>query len=222
MLAAFASATVGLFVWATDRTYGDTVFYLPTSTLVSTSSPYVLPTAYVRPSSYLFPSYVETSYTVAPAVSLLPTGYIETTYRRGLFGRRWIVERPVVASYPTAYIPTTYVSGYVPTTYVSSYVPTTYVPTTYVSSYVPTTYVAPTYYSTSYRVNRYRPTTYTYYPTIYETAYTKLRRISAATRSWWIRPSARCLNQVGPSLLFRGLPEKSSLAHWTPIPSTRM
>ena len=46
-----------------------------------------------------------------------------------------------------------------------------YVPTTYVSSYVPTTYVAPTYYSTSYVVGRYRPTSYTYYPTVYETAY---------------------------------------------------
>ena len=158
LAAAFASATVGLFVWATERTYGDTVFVLPTSTTVSISSPYVLPTAYVRPSSYLLPSYVETSYSVAPAVSLVPTGYIETTYRRGLFGRRWVVERPVVASYPTAYIPTVYVSGYVPATYVSSY--------------VPTTYVAPTYYSTSYRVSRYRPTAYTYYPTVYETAYT--------------------------------------------------
>jgi hypothetical protein len=106
----------------------------------------------------VFPSYIESAYTVEPAATVLPTGYIETTYRRGLFGRRWIVERPVVAAYPT------------------SYVSTTYVPTTYVSSYVPTTYVSPTYYTTSYRVGRYRPTTYTYYPTtyyptVYETAY---------------------------------------------------
>ena len=112
------------------------------------------------------PSYIETSYAVSPAVSLLPTGYIETTYRRGLFGRRWVVERPVVAAYPAVYVPTTYVSSYVPTTYVSSYVPTTYV-----SSYVPTTYVAPTYYSSPYVVGRYRPTSYTYYPTVYATAY---------------------------------------------------
>ena len=174
LLAALAAATVGLFVWATDRTYGDTVFVLPPSTTIS--SPYVIPSTYVLPSSYVLPRYVESSYTVAPAVGLYSTGLIETTYRRGLFGRRWVVERPVVASYPTAYVPTTYVSGYLPTTYVSSYLPTTYVssylPTTYVSSYLPTTYVAPSYYSTAYRVRRYRPTTYTYYPTVYETAYT--------------------------------------------------
>jgi hypothetical protein len=157
LLAAFASTSVGLLVWATDRTYGDTLFLLPTTTTIS--NPYVISTGYAVPTSYVFPSsYVETSYAVAPSVSLFSTGYIETTYRRGLFGRRYIVERPVVASYPTAYFPTTYVSGYVPTTYVSSY--------------VPTTYVAPTYYSTAYRVRRYRPTAYTYYPTVYETAYT--------------------------------------------------
>jgi hypothetical protein len=168
LLAAFASASVGLFVWATDRSYGDTLVVLPTGATVSVSSPYVLPTSYVVPSRYLIPSYVETAYSVSPAVSLWPTGYIETTYRRGLFGRRWIVERPVYGSYySTAYYPTTYVSSYVPTTYVSSYVPTTYL-----SSYVPTTYVTPTYYSTAYRVRTYRPTTYTYSPTIYETAYT--------------------------------------------------
>jgi hypothetical protein len=167
LLAAFASASVGLFVWATDRTYGDTLVVLPTGATVSVSSPYVIPTSYVVPSRYLIPSYVDTAYSVSPTVSLWPTGYIETTYRRGLFGRQWVVERPVIASYATAYVPTTYVSSYVPTTYVSSYVPTTYV-----SSYVPTRYVTPTYYSTGYRVRTYRPTTYTYSPTIYETAYT--------------------------------------------------
>jgi hypothetical protein len=156
LMAAVATASVGLFVWATDRSYGDTLFLLPTTTTIA--NPYVIPTTYAVSSSYVFPtSYVETAYTVAPSVSLFSTGYIETTYRRGLFGRRYIVERPVVASYPTAYVPTTYVSGYVPTTYVSSY--------------VPTTYVAPTYYSTAYRVRRYRPTAYTYYPTVYPTVY---------------------------------------------------
>ena len=29
LVAAFASMTVGLFVWATDRSYGDTVYVLP-------------------------------------------------------------------------------------------------------------------------------------------------------------------------------------------------
>ena len=53
LLAAVASASVGLFVWATDRTYGETIFVLPTSTTISVSSPYVVPTSYVVPSSYL-------------------------------------------------------------------------------------------------------------------------------------------------------------------------
>ena len=153
LLAAVACASVGLSLLATDRSYGQALYVYPTSTTISLSTPYVLPTSYVVPSSYVFPRYIESSYTVDPAVSLLPTGYIETTYRRGLLGRRWIVERPVVAAYATSYLPTTYVSAYVPTTYVS-----------------------PTYYSTSFRVGRYRPTTYTYYPTtyyptVYETAY---------------------------------------------------
>ena len=159
---------------------------------MSVSSPYVLPTAYVSRSSYLIPSYIESSYTVSPSVSLLPTGYVETTVRRGLFGRRWVVERPVVASYPTAYIPTTYVSGYVPTTYVSSYVPTTYV-----SGYVPTTYVSPTYYATGYRVRRYRPTTYTYYPTVYPTVYE-----TAYTTS-----SDSCYDDVAVDTTIRSVPQ---------------
>ena len=162
LLAASACASVGLFVWETDRTYGDTVYLLPTSGTVSVSTPYVVASSYVLPSSYVFPSYIESAYRVSPSVSLLPTGYIETTYRRGLFGRRWVVERPVVAAYSTAYVPTTYLS---------TYVPTTYVPTTYVSPYVGARYVAPTYYATSYRARAYRPTSYTYYPTLYETAY---------------------------------------------------
>jgi hypothetical protein len=162
LLAAVACASVGLSLSATDRSYGQAIYVYPMSrTILSTS--YLLPRSYVVPSSYVFPNYIETAYTADPAVSLLPTGYIETTYRRGLFGRRWIVERPVVAAYATSYVPTTYV-------------PTTYLPTTYVSAYAPTTYVSPTYSATSYRVGRYRPTTYTYspttyYPTVYETAY---------------------------------------------------
>ena len=200
LLAALASASVGLFVWATDRTYGDTLVVLPTSATISVSSPYIVPTSYVVPSSYSIPSYVETSYSVSPTVSLWPTGYVETTYRRGLFGRRWIVERPVVAAYPTAYVPTTYVSSYLPTTYVSPYVATTYVspyvPTTYVSPYVPTTYVSPSYYSTGYRVRSYRPTSYTYYPTLYETAYTT--------------PAAICCDTVVVDSTVRSVPQSNS------------
>ena len=170
LLAAVACASVGLSLSATDRSYGQAIYVYPTSrTILSTS--YLLPRSYVVPSSYVFPSYIESAYTVEPAVSLLPTGYVETTYRRGLFGRRWIVERPVVAAYATSYVPTSYVPRAT-----SHNLRPSYVPTTYVSAYAPTTYVSPTYYSTSYRVGRYRPTTYTYYPTtyyptVYETAY---------------------------------------------------
>ena len=99
LLAAVLGASVGLSLLATDRSYGQALYVYPTSTTISLSTPYVLPTSYVVPSSYVFPSYVESAYTVEPSVSLLPTGYIATTYRRGLFGRRWVVERPVVASY---------------------------------------------------------------------------------------------------------------------------
>src|SRR5262249_55363801 len=31
--------------------------------------------------------------------------------RRGLFGRRWVVGRPVLATYATSYVPTTYVAS---------------------------------------------------------------------------------------------------------------
>ena len=98
LLAAVACASVGLSLSATDRSYGQAIYVYPTSSDDLSSTPYLLPRSYVVPSSYVFPSYIESSYTVEPAVSLLPTGYIETTYRRGLFGRRWIVERPVVAA----------------------------------------------------------------------------------------------------------------------------
>ena len=54
----------------------------------------------------LIPSYVEIIlHAYRRRSACVPTGYVETTYRRGLFGRRWIVERPVIASYyPTAYV----------------------------------------------------------------------------------------------------------------------
>ncbi len=188
LLAALACASVGLFVWATDRSYGDTVYVLPTRATVSVSTPYVIPTSYVVPSSYVFPSYIESSYTVSPAVSLLPTGYIETTYRRGLFGRRWVVERPVVAAYSTAYLPTTYVSSYVPTTYVAP----TYYSTSYrVRSYRPTSYYLPTTY--------YRPTTYSYIPTVYETAYST--------------PADICCDEVVADSTVRTVPQSSGGAY---------
>ena len=174
LLAAVACASVGLSLSATDRSYGQAIYVYPTSRTYSCRRSYLLPRSYVVPSSYVFPSYIESSYTVEPAVSLLPTGYIETTYRRGLFGRRWVVERPVVAATRRV---------------VPSRQPT----------YQPTCrrrMSSPTYYSTSYRVGRYRPTTYTYYPTtyyptVYETAYTSSGRHLLRRESLLIHRSGR-------------------------------
>jgi len=175
LLAATAWMGVGFSVWAMDIRYGETVFVTPTSTTFSlapsyaVSRSYVTPTAYVAPSyystAYVAPSYYSTAY-VAPSyystayvvpsyystayvsepLTLLPTTYVATTYRRGLLGRRWLVERPVIASYGT-----------------------TYFPSSYETTYVPSSYVLPTYYATSYGLRTYTPTVYEY-PAAWETA----------------------------------------------------
>jgi len=156
---------IGFSVRAMDIRYGETVFVTPTSTTFSlapsyvVSRSYVTPTAYVVPSSYstgyVVPSSYSTAYVVPSAFStayvsepltLLPTTYVATTYRRGLLGRRWLVERPVIASYGT-----------------------TYFPSSYATTYVPSSYVLPTYYATSYRLRTYTPTVYEY-PAVWETA----------------------------------------------------
>ena len=148
LLAATAWLGIGFSVWAMDLRYAETVYvspatatyslapsYLVTSSYVRPSA-YVLPTGYVRPSAYIYPTAYSTAYISQP-VSLLPTtyvattwpsAYVATTYRRGLFGRQWVVERPVLASYATTYVPSAYV---VPTYYTSSYRVKTYTPTVY-------------------------------------------------------------------------------------------
>ena len=158
LLAATAWLGIGFSVWAMDIRYGETVFVTPTSTTYSLTPSYLVSRSYVTPTAYVVPSYdstarvvptvFSTSY-VAEPLSLLPTTYVATTYRRGLFGRRWLVERPVLASYATTYIPSAYISRYATT-------------------YLPSAYVLPTYYATSYRSRIYTPTVYEY-PAVWET-----------------------------------------------------
>ena len=148
-----------------DIRYGETVFVTPTSTTFSLAPSYVVSSSYVTPTAYVVPSYLSTGYVVpsyrstayvvpssyatayvTEPLTLLPTTYVETTYRRGLLGRRWLVERPVTASYGT-----------------------TYFPSSYATTYIPSSYVLPTYYTTSYRLRTYTPTVYEY-PAVWETA----------------------------------------------------
>jgi hypothetical protein len=150
---------LGFSVWAMDFGFGETVFVTPTSTTYSLAPSYLLSTSYATPTAYVVPNYVSTSYAVpsylstsyvvpssyyattytTEPLSLLPTTYVATAYRRGLFGRRWLVERPVIASYGTAYFPSSYAT-----------------------TYVPSSYVYPSYVATSYRVRSYTPTVYEY------------------------------------------------------------
>lgn len=133
LLAATAWAGIGLTVYATDSPYRETITIIPTSTTVSLSPAYVVSRSYVVPTDFIVPSYIPTSASIfstayyADPVTVLPTTYVATTYRRGLLGRRWLVERPLTASYGVAYVPSSYV---VPTyVYPSSYRVTTYRPT---------------------------------------------------------------------------------------------
>ena len=155
LLAATVWMGIGFSVRAMDIRYGETVYITPTSTTYSLAPSYVVSSSFVTPAAYVVPSYFSTGYVVpssysttyiAEPVTLLPTTYVATTYRRGLLGRRWLVERPVTASYGT-----------------------TYLPTSYATTYIPSSYVFPTYYTTSYRLRTYTPTVYEY-PAMWETA----------------------------------------------------
>jgi hypothetical protein len=92
-------------------TYETTSWVLPTS---YEPTAWVTPTSYFLPTSATYSTVYPTSY-VADSVMVAPTAYaLETTYyRRGLFGRRWRVGRPVVTAYSSGYLPTAY---YLPTT----------------------------------------------------------------------------------------------------------
>ncbi len=113
----------------------ETVYVMPASVNMPVSTSYVVSTGWVEPTAYAVPSYFATAYWMDPVVLAQPT-YATTAYvRRGLLGRRWLVERPVLATYATTYVPTTYYAT--PTYRATSYavvdravVPTRYVATT--------------------------------------------------------------------------------------------
>jgi len=145
LLAAAAWAGIGLTVYANDFQYRETIYVSPTSTTVSLSPAYVVSRSYVVPTDFIVPSYIPTSASYiatsyyAERVTVLPTTYVATTYRRGLFGRRWMIERPLTASYGVAYVPSSLV------------VPTTYYPSSYrVTTYRPTVWQYPSVWETVY------------------------------------------------------------------------
>ncbi len=125
------------------RTQVETVYTGPVTTTLTVPTSYVVTSSWVEPTSYVVPTatVVPTSYATAyvtdPVAVVQPT-YVSTAYvRTGLFGRRWLVERPVYAGYRTGYVPSSY---YLPTAY---YPARTYTPTVLTDPMVwPTSYVA--------------------------------------------------------------------------------
>lgn len=128
----------------------ETVYVMPSSYTVPVPTSYVISTGWVEPTAYAVPTYYTSAYWMDPVVLAQPT-YVSTAYvRRGLFGRRWVEERPVLTSYTTAYVPSAY--SVAPTVRATSYVvrDPLLVPTAYVTSsdcICPTTVAsaAPTY-----------------------------------------------------------------------------
>jgi hypothetical protein len=128
-------ASIGTTVWALGY-HGqavETAYVMPAPASLAVPTSYVVSTSWVEPTAYAVPTYYTTAYWMDPVVLAQPT-YATTAYvRRGLLGRRWLVERPVLATYSTAYVPSAY------------YAPRSYRPTTYALAdpmVVPTTYVA--------------------------------------------------------------------------------
>ncbi len=129
ILAATAWAGIGLSVLGRELGYSETVYLTPTVTTLALPTSYVAPRTYLTPTAYSFASYIPASYVDEPLVLTSPR-YVATAYqvRRGLFGRLRLVERPVVTSYATTYLPSSYV---LPTYYATSYRATSYTPTSY-------------------------------------------------------------------------------------------
>ncbi|MGP0067443.1 MAG: hypothetical protein ACLQGP_28090 [Isosphaeraceae bacterium] len=130
----------GSTVWALGYRRGqvETVYLGPATTTLAVPTSYVVTTSWVEPTSYLVPTGYTTAY-VADPVAVVQPAYVATSYyvKTGLFGRQRLVERPVIATYGPAYLPTTY---YAPTGY---YTTTAYVPTVRTDPMVwPTSYVA--------------------------------------------------------------------------------
>jgi Carboxypeptidase regulatory-like domain len=161
VLALFLWATLSLSVWATGFGYRETVYLAPTMATFSTPAAYVVPSAYYLPTAYVAPTYYATSYVSAPVV-FEPAAYVDTVYRTGLFRRRLVVERSLVAPYASVYLPTVY---YAPTIATASVRATTYVPTRYVA--------------TAYE-----------YPRVWETAYAS-PAVGDCDEVLWSRPAAQ-------------------------------
>jgi hypothetical protein len=110
LFVAILGAGIGSTAWALGYP-GDTietVYVMPSSVTLATPTSYVVSTAWVEPTAYAVPTYYTTAYWMDPVVLAQPT-YATTAYvRRGLFGRRWLVERPILATYATTYAPTAY------------------------------------------------------------------------------------------------------------------
>jgi Carboxypeptidase regulatory-like domain len=147
ILAATAWAGIGLSALGRDLGYSETLYLAPTVATYALPTSYVTSDTYVVPTSYSFPTYLPAAY-VADPVTVASTSYLTTAYqvRRGLFGRLRLVERPVLASYPTSYFRTSY---FVPTYYTSSYRATGYTPTTYSATVFDYPRVWPSSYSRS-------------------------------------------------------------------------
>ncbi|MFO0891827.1 MAG: hypothetical protein U0790_22155 [Isosphaeraceae bacterium] len=119
-----------LFLETADWVPTTSVLTVPTSYLLATSA--VVPTSYVIPTAYSTAYVIESAY-AAPVTTLEPTYYETRFRRRGLFGRR------LVETTRAYYIPTT---AYYPTTY---YYPTVFsTPAIMDRAVVPTEYVATT------------------------------------------------------------------------------
>jgi hypothetical protein len=136
-LVAILWAGIGSTVWALGH-HGDaieTVYVMPSSVTLPVPTSYVISTSWAEPTAYAVPTYYTTAYWMDPVVLAQPT-YTPTAYvrRGGLFGRRRVVERPVLASYTTPYVPTAYYAtpAYRATSYPST--GTVIVPSAYVAS----------------------------------------------------------------------------------------
>ena len=151
-----------------DILVGSTI--IPTSSVMATSA--YLPTSYVVPTStYLPTSHVVPTSTYLPTTSILetggsyylPTSYVTSSYRGGLFRPRRFVERtsyyasPTSYLTPTVYSPTSYIAptSFYSSAYSSALLPTSYVvPTVSTSALLPTTYLSRSYLTpTSYLVD---------------------------------------------------------------------
>jgi hypothetical protein len=180
IFAVILSLGLSLSAWSMDLGYRETVLLWPTTAITTIPTAYVVPRAYYAPAAYVAPSsYVATTY-FSDSVWVEPTSYVATAYRTGLFRRRWVVERPLVAAYETSYWPTAYV---VPTYYSTGFRTRRYTPTVYevpaVRRYAPTVYEVPTVWETAYA----SPTSVDCDDSVWPQSATSVRSSSTGVRS---------------------------------------